>query len=962
MPRWLCRHNHGIMQDSVPSSSSTSSPASTESGEPSASSDNTLLLVDGSSYVYRAFHAGGNWSVTLPDGTHQPTGALRIMVNMMQSLAREYPTRYAVCVFDAKGKTFRNDLYPDYKANRPPMPDDLRSQLALIHEVVELLGWHVLAIEGVEADDVIGTLSRIASDRGMHVVVSSGDKDLSQLVDARVTIIDTMNGKRRDVAGVEAEFGVPPSRMIDFQTLVGDPVDNVPGVYKVGPKTAAKWLQAYGSVDAVMAHADDIKGAAGEHLRKALPWLPTARTLVTIKTDCDLRDRIEGFPSFDALAKHPPRVEDLRSFYLRYQFNSLLKTLPRVSEAHQNGVPTGHTEDLFAEGITPEQGQAPGEQEVRYDTIRTQAQFEEWLRRIDAAELTAIDTETTSLDAMQARIVGISLCVHPGEAAYIPLAHEGPDAGEQLALQEVLDRLRPWLEDAARPKLGQHIKYDRHVLANHGIEVRGYAHDTMLQSYVLEAHRPHSLESLALRFLGRTGLSYEDLCGKGAGQKPFAQVPVQDATVYSCEDADFTLQVHRRLWPELQLHEPLAHIYALEMATSEALFRVERNGVLIDAGELARQSNELGLRMHALEQQAHEMAGQRFNLGSPKQIGEVLFTQLGLPVVKKTASGAPSTDEEVLEKLAEDFPLPRALLEFRSLSKLKNTYTDKLAAMADPVTGRVHTHYAQAVAVTGRPSSNEPNLQNIPVRTPEGRRIREAFVAGPGNLIASADYSQIELRIMAHISGDAALIRAFETGVDIHRATASEVFGVAPEAVSAEQRRYAKVINFGLIYGMSSYGLAKSLGIDNGAARNYIERYFDRYPAVRAYMERTREQAREQGYVETVFGRRLYLPDIRSPNGPRRAGAERAAINAPMQGTAADLIKKSMVAVQKALDDRHMATRMIMQVHDELVFELPESEADWVREQVPSLMAGVARLHVPLIAEIGIGPNWERAH
>ena len=920
-----------------------------------------LLLVDGSSYLYRAFHAGGDWRVTLPDGSRQPTGALRIMINMMQSLTKEYPAIWAACVFDAKGETFRHALYADYKGHRPPMPDDLRSQLDPIHELVRLQGWKVLAIEGVEADDVIGTLAKAAAAQGIDVIISSGDKDLSQLVDAHITVIDTMNGKRRDAAGVEGEFGVPPAQMIDFQTLVGDATDNVPGVHKVGPKTAAKWLQQYGSLDALVADAANIKGAAGENLRQALDWLPVGKQLVTIKTDCDLSGHVDGLPQLQALTKQPADTAALRDFYQRYQFNSLLKKLD--ADAAQGGNPNrtpllpGFATDVATPAASPALT-AP----VHYTTVTSWEVFDDWLARITQAGLTALDTETTSLNAMQAQIVGLSLCVTPGQAAYIPLAHNGADAPEQLPLQQVLEKLRPWLEDASKRKLGQHIKYDSHVFANHGLTVQGYTHDTMLQSYVLEAHKPHNLESLMQRHLGKSGLSYEDLCGKGASQIPFSQVAVEQAAPYACEDANYCLQVHQVLWPQITASPALLHIYELEMATSAVLLCMERTGVAIDARQLAVQGNELGKRMLALEQEAHALAGQRFNLGSPKQIGEIFFTQLGLPVLKKTASGAPSTDEEVLEKLAEDFALPRAILEYRSLAKLKNTYTDKLPGMADPVTGRVHTNYAQAVAVTGRLASNEPNLQNIPVRTAEGRRIREAFVAAPGHVIASADYSQIELRIMAHISEDPALIRAFETGMDVHRATAAEVFGVAPDQVDSEQRRYAKVINFGLIYGMSSFGLAKALGIDNTAARNYIQRYFERYPGVQAYMERARQQAREQGYVETVFGRRLYLPDINSPNGPRRNGAERAAINAPMQGTAADLIKMSMVEVLRTLNAQQRATRMIMQVHDELVFEAPLSEADWVRVEIPRIMASVAQLRVPLLAEIGVGDSWEKAH
>ena len=922
-----------------------------------------LLLVDGSSYLYRAFHAMPDLRADPNDRQSQPTGAIRGMINMLTALRKEYPhVPYMACVFDASGPTFRDAIYPEYKAHRSPMPDDLRSQIEPIHEVVRLLGWPVLAVPDVEADDVIGTLARAAERQGLEVLISSGDKDLAQLVTPHVSIIDTMSGKRRDEAGVLAEFGVTPAQMIDYQTLVGDAIDNVPGVEKVGPKTAAKWLAEYGSLDALVAQADQVKGAAGENLRKALGWLPTGRELLTIRTDCDLDGHVQGLPALDSIAACAQQESALADFYQKYGFRTLARGMQggQASGAAKKAAaaPAGPVQaDLLADA--PAASQAG---ELAYATILDWAAFDTWLKRIDAAELTALDTETTSLDEMQARIVGISFSVKPGEAAYIPLAHSGPDAPEQLPLEEVLARLRPWLENPARKKLGQHSKYDRHVFANHGIDVQGYAHDTMLQSYVLEVHRPHSLESLAERHLGRSGISYEDLCGKGAHQIPFAQVPVDKAAHYGCEDADQTLDVHLALWPRLQQEAGLLRIYELEIATSEVLFAIERHGVLIDADELAAQSHALGQRILALEQEAHELAGQPFNLGSPKQIGEIFFEKLGLPVVKKTATGKPSTDEEVLEKLAEDYPLPARILEHRSLSKLKGTYTDKLPQMVDPRTGRVHTHYAQAVAVTGRLASNDPNLQNIPIRTAEGRRIREAFIAPPGHAIVSCDYSQIELRIMAHLSGDEALLKAFTEGLDVHRATAAEVFAVAPEQVSSEQRRYAKVINFGLIYGMSSFGLARNLGIDNTAARNYIQRYFERYPGVKRYMDETREKAKAQGYVETVFGRRLVLPEINSPNGPRRAGAERAAINAPMQGTAADLIKMSMVAVQQALMDQGRASRMIMQVHDELVLEVPEAEVDWARTEVPRLMAGVAQLKVPLLAEVGVGPNWEQAH
>ncbi len=774
-----------------------------------------------------------------------------------------------------------------------------------------------------------------------------------------------MNGKRRDVAGVTAEFGVPPHLMRDYQTLVGDSVDNVPGVAKVGPKTAAKWLNEHGSLDAIVANADQIKGAVGESLRQSLDWLATGRTLVTIKTDCDLKAWLPDLPAMQDIAVGAMDTRALAEFYEKYGFKGLAHSVQRSADGSAPvsvRVPT-KDRDLFDEPSEPSiTSMAPTVTTVRYDTILTWDAFEAWFAQLQAAELVAIDTETTALDEMRARMVGISFSVTPGAAAYIPLAHSYPDAPAQLPLDQVLARLKPWLEDASKPKLGQHVKYDRHVFANHCIEVQGYAHDTMLQSYVLEVHKPHGLASLAERHLGRSGISFEDLCGKGAGQICFDQVDVARAAEYSCEDSDMTLDVHRALWPLLERDAKLRFIYELEIKSSEALYRIERNGVLIDAPILATQSHELGTRLLQLEKEAHALAGQPFNLASPKQIGDIFFTKLGLPVVKKTPTGSPSTDDEVLQKLAEDYPLPAKILEHRGLSKLKGTYTDKLAQLALPSTGRVHTHYAQAVAVTGRLSSNDPNLQNIPVRTPEGRRVREAFVAPPGCLIASADYSQIELRIMAHISGDAALLLAFHDGMDVHRATAAEIFGVDTAQVSSEQRRYAKVINFGLIYGMSAYGLARALGIDNTAAKNYIERYFDRYPGVKQYMENTRALAKAQGYVETVFGRRLYLPEINSPNGPRRSGAERAAINAPMQGTAADLIKLAMVKVQEVIDAEQRATKMIMQVHDELVFEVPQAEVDWVRHEVPRLMAGVAHLKVPLLAEVGVGLNWDQAH
>ncbi|MFT3856126.1 MAG: DNA polymerase I [Aquabacterium sp.] len=935
-----------------------------------------MLLVDGSSYLYRAFHA-------MPDlrgPGNIPTGALHGMVNMLGWIRDHLKAEHAVCVFDAKGPTFRDEWYPEYKAHRPPMPDDLRAQIEPIHEVVKLLGWPVLEVPGIEADDAIGTLARVAVASGHRVVISTGDKDMAQLVNAQVSLINTMAKPPEvlDEAGVLTKFGVPPERIIDYLTLIGDAVDNVPGVEKVGPKTAVKWIAEHGSLDGVVAAAASIKGVAGDNLRKALDWLPMGRRLITVKCDCDLAEHVTGWPALDALAMQAPDPHKLLDFYTRYGFRTAKAELERQlggsagsSSAARKPTPASSaTGDLFGDAgaseatsteadITP----AAAPVDVHYDTILTWADFDRWLNRIEAAELVAFDTETDSLDAMRARIVGLSFSDKVGEACYIPLRHEGPDAPEQLPIDEVLARLKPWFENEAKAKLGQHIKYDTHVMANHGITVRGYRHDTMLESYVLEAHRKHNLGDLGQRYVGRSGLSYEDVAGKGAQQIPFAQVALDRAALYSCEDSDLTLAVHQAMWPRLQAEPGLKDIYErFEMPTSRVLQRIERNGVLIDKALLQQQSHELAQRIVALEQEAYELAGQPFNLSSPKQLGEILFVKQGLPVVKKTATGAPSTNEEVLEKLAEDHPLPARILAHRGLCKLKSTYTDKLPLMINPETGRVHTNYAQAVAVTGRLASNDPNLQNIPVRTAEGRRVREAFIAPPGHVIVSADYSQIELRIMAHISQDENLMRAFAEGMDVHRATASEVFGVPVDEVSSEQRRYAKVINFGLIYGMSAFGLAQNLGIERSAANAYIERYFQRFAGVKRYMDDTRLQAKDKGYVETVFGRRLWLPEINSGNGPLRAAAERAAINAPMQGTAADLIKLAMVAVQDALDAQGRASKMVMQVHDELVLEVPEAEIDWVKVEVPRMMASVAALRVPLLAEVGVGPNWEAAH
>jgi DNA polymerase-1 len=922
-------------------------------------SEDLMLLVDGSSYLYRAYHAMPD--LRSPDGF--PTGAIHGMVAMMKWLRERYPAAHAACVFDASGPTFRDEWYPAYKAQRAPMPDDLRRQIEPIHEVVRLLGWPVLVVPGIEADDAIGTLARVAAADGHRVLVSTGDKDLAQLVTPAVTLINTMAKPPEllDEAGVMAKFGVPPQRIVDYLTLIGDAVDNVPGVDKVGPKTAARWIADHGSLDGVIAAAAGIKGVAGDNLRKALDWLPTGRKLITVVTDCDLAGHVPGWPALLALALREVDQPALLDFYQRYGFRTWRKELESALGTVTEPAAGGTEAPAPGAGDDPPRARPPLARE--YETIASWDRLDDWLQRLRGAELVALDTETDSLDGMVARIVGLSFAVEPGRAAYVPLRHDYPGAPDQLPLDEVLARLRPWLEDGSAAKLGQNIKYDLHVFANHGITVRGYRHDTMLESYVIEAHKPHGLASLAERHLERQGLNYEDLCGKGASQIPFSQVDVAKATEYSGEDSEMALHVHQVLWPQLGAEPRLREVYErIELPVAAILQRIERHGVLVDAALLARQSQELAERMVAAEQQAYAIAGGPFNLGSPKQIGEILFGRLGLPVKKRTASGAPSTDEEVLQELAADFPLPARILEHRSLAKLKGTYTDKLPLMVNPATGRVHTNYAQAVAVTGRLSSNEPNLQNIPIRTPEGRRIREAFVAPPGHLIVSADYSQIELRIMAHISEDPGLLKAFAEGQDVHKATASEVFGVPVAAVSSEQRRYAKVINFGLIYGMGAFGLASNLGIEQKAAKDYIDRYFQRFAGVRRYMDETKAFAKDKGYVETAFGRRLWLPEINSGNGPRRSGAERQAINAPMQGTAADLIKLAMIAVQRALDEQGRATRMVMQVHDELVLEVPDAELGWARAEIPRLMAGVADLKVPLLAEVGVGANWDEAH
>ena len=901
--------------------------------------EKTLLLVDGSSYLYRAFHA-------LPDlrnAAGEPTGAIYGVLNMLRRLLADYKADYAACVFDARGKTFRDEMYAQYKANRPPMPDDLGAQIEPLFEAIRALGLPLLQIEGVEADDVIGTLARESEGQNLRCVISTGDKDLAQLVTDRVTLVNTMSNERLDPAGVKAKFGVPPERMLDYLTLVGDPVDNVPGVDKVGPKTATKWLSQYGSLEEVVGHAAEIGGAVGENLRKALDWLPQAQALLAVKCDVKLPLRMEEL-------KLAPRDEKrLAELFSRLGFKSWSKDV--AVDAGEAPVPVASD--------SPRKAVA----ERSTETLFTEADLKGWLKILEAAEIVSFDTETTSLDPMHARLVGMSFCAVAGRAAYLPVGHNYAGAPQQLAIEPALAILKPWFESEAHRKVGQNVKYDEHVLANHGIALRGVAHDTLLQSYVLESHARHDMDSLASRHLGAKTIGYDEVTGTGAQRIPFEQVDVARAAAYAAEDADLCLQIHQALLPRIQAEKGLAYVYgSIEMPVREVLFRMEREGVLIEATQLDAMSHELGQKMLELEGKAHKEAGQPFNLGSPKQIAEIFFEKKGMPVIKKTPSGAPSTDEDVLEKLALDHPLAKMLLDYREISKLKSTYTDKLPRMVNPRTGRVHTNYGQAIAVTGRLASNDPNLQNIPVRTLEGRRIREAFVAPRGSAIVSADYSQVELRIMAHISGDENLLRAFEGGEDVHRATAAEVFGRTLKEVTPEERRYAKVINFGLIYGMSAFGLAQQLGLERATAQAYIASYFMRYPGVDRYMKETRARAKEQGYVETVFGRRLWLPEIRSSNPARRSGAERAAINAPMQGTAADLIKLAMIAVQKWLDYEKLSTKLIMQVHDELVLEAPESELARVKAELPLLMSGVAKLKAPLVVDVGSGPNWEKAH
>ncbi|MDH0309346.1 DNA polymerase I [Aeromonas caviae] len=915
-------------------------------------SSNPLILVDGSSYLYRAFFA--SQQADLRTSTGLPSGAVRVMANMMRSLRKQYPDCHVAVVFDAKGKTFRDDIYPEYKATRASMPDDLRSQVAPIHQMIKAMGFPFLMVEGVEADDVIGTLARQATEKQLPVLISTGDKDMAQLVSDHVTLIDTMKDVKTDREGVIEKFGVPPELIIDYLALMGDKVDNIPGMTGVGEKTALALLQGIGSIDEIAANLDKVAAlgfrgskAFADKFREQEEQVRLSYVLATIKTDVALEQNLEE------LQLGPIDKEALLAVYREYELRNLIKELE-----------SGGAEESEAE--SDEEGAAPSAAiETDYRCILDEAEFDEWLARLQAAPLFAFDTETTSLDYMEARVVGVSFAIEPGKAAYVPFGHDYLGAPVQLTEAVVLGKLKPLLEDPARLKVGQNLKYDRNVLLNHGIELQGIAYDTMLESYVLNSTASrHDMDSLARRYLNAETISFEDIAGKGVKQLTFNQIELEQAAPYAAEDADITLRLHQALWGKLSAEPGLAKVFSeIELPLLPVLARMERLGTTIEPKLLHQQSQEIEVRLAELEKQAHELAGQEFNLSSPKQLGEILFTKLGLPIIKKTPKGAPSTAEEVLAELAETYELPRLLMEHRGLAKLKSTYTDKLPLMIKPQTGRVHTSYHQAVAATGRLSSTDPNLQNIPVRNEQGRRIRQAFIPCAGYKLVAADYSQIELRIMAHLSGDKGLLTAFAEGKDIHKATAAEVFGVALDAVTSDMRRSAKAINFGLIYGMSAFGLAKQLGIGRAEAQKYMDLYFERYPGVLEYMERTRQQADVQGYVETLFGRRLYLPDIKSRNAGLRKAAERAAINAPMQGTAADIIKRAMINVDgwiRGIEDESI--RMLMQVHDELVFEIREEKLEEYIALIKEKMSGAAELDVPLVVEAGTGDNWEQAH
>ena len=893
-----------------------------------------LVLIDGSSYLYRAFHALPN----LTNSQGEPTGALHGVLTMINKLVREQPAAYVGVVFDAPGKTFRDEMFADYKANRPPMPDDLRDQVGPLLDAVKSMGLPLLQVQGVEADDVIGTLCHQAAASGQNVLVSTGDKDLAQLVNDNVTLINTMNDSVLDRDGVKTKFDVYPEQIIDYLALVGDSSDNIPGVPKVGAKTAAKWLNEYDSADGIVEHADDIKGKVGDSLRDNIEQLRLSQQLATILLDVELPG------TMDELKPVAANLENLRELYSRFELRGLLRQLDETSV--EPATDTEATSDL------------------NYEVILDWEALDAWIAKISRADLVAVDTETTSLDYMVAEVVGISLSVTAGEAAYIPLAHDYPGAPDQLPRNEVFEKLKEFLENPKHRKVGHHLKYDAHVLARHGINLQGMAYDSMLESYVLNSVATrHDMDSVARLYLGRETIHYEDVAGKGAKQLSFNEIDLETAAPYAAEDADITLQLHQTLWSKLSEIETLRDVYVnIEQPLVPILLDMEETGVLIDRQMLATQSSELTKKMLELEKEAHELAGGPFNLGSPKQLQQILFEKLELPVVRKTPKGQPSTAEDVLLALADDYDLPRVIIEFRSVSKLKSTYTDKLPLQIAESTGRVHTSYHQAVAATGRLSSTDPNLQNIPIRTPEGRRIRQAFIAPAGQVLMAADYSQIELRIMAHLSADEGLLKAFAAEQDVHRATAAEVFEVELDDVSADQRRSAKAINFGLMYGMSAFGLGKQLGILRGQAQEYIDLYFDRYPGVKAYMDNTRKIASKQGYVETVFGRRLYLPEINARNAQHRQYAERSAINAPMQGTAADIIKRAMVKVHDWLATDDVGGRMIMQVHDELVFEVDENKIDTFKEKVTEIMCAAAKLSVPLKVDIGVGKNWDEAH
>jgi DNA polymerase-1 len=921
-----------------------------------------LILVDGSSFLFRAYHA----IPPLTNANGEPTNAVYGVSNMLRKLIADYHSDYITVVFDASGKTFRNDLYDQYKAHRPPMPDDLRVQIEPLHNLIRAMGLPLIIEPGVEADDVLGVLAQHAEQQGYDVIISTGDKDMAQLVTEHIILENTMSNTRMDIQGVIDKFGVRPDQIIDYLALIGDTVDNIPGVPKVGPKTAAKWLAQYQTLENLIAHANEITGKIGENLRASLDQLPLSKQLTTIKCDLDLPYSMED------LKQRPMDKAELRNLLAELGFSSWLKTLDNPVEAapaQTEGKPAkvdSNSAHRYAAPNLPPMDEEPEAVAVMqsYETILTERHFNEWFEQLNKAELFAFDTETTSLDYSKAQIVGVSFAVTPGKAAYVPLAHDYPGVPKQLDRSEILEKLRPLLENPLKAKLGQNLKYDMHVLANHGIALQGIAQDTMLESYVLNSTATkHNMDDLAKEYLGVETIHYEDVAGKGAKQIGFQEVSIELAAPYAAEDADITLRLHEVLTAKLAQQPKLLALYTeMEVPLISVLARIENNGVLIDAAMLAQQSLELSSKIISLEQHAHDLAGQTFNLGSPKQIQDILYDQQKLPVLKKTPKGQPSTEESVLQELALDYPLPKLILEHRSLSKLKSTYIDKLPQQVDGQTGRIHTSYHQAVAATGRLSSSDPNLQNIPIRSEEGRKIRQAFIAPEGKKIVAADYSQIELRIMAHLSADAGLLTAFTEGQDVHRATAAEVFGVAPDQVTTDLRRSAKAINFGLIYGMSSFGLAQQLGLSRGQAQSYIDLYFARYPGVKNYMDSIREQAREQGYVETIFGRRLYLPEIKSRNAARRQYAERTAINAPMQGTAADIIKRAMIAADQWLYKEIPDAKMIMQVHDELVFEVAQDQVDDCAANIRTIMCSAAKLNVPLIVDIGIGNNWDEAH